>query len=474
MNIKENRKILIVLTFLIVLFLSLIFYLSYFTVFDAAKIKNHPANRREAMAEASIKRGSILDRNGEVLAYSDGEKYKYERHYNYPRIYSHVIGYSNKVAGKAGIEARYNSYLLGEEGSKTIKALKAFFNAKIDADMGDNVILTTNTLIQQKARNLLEKTGKAGAIVALDPKTGEILSLVSYPDFSSETIDKDSAALIEQNEGALYNRATKSLFPPGSTFKIVTAAALLESDINQNYKDTGEESLGGHPIRNAGQEVYGNINLNTAFTHSVNTYFANKAMEMGKDHLGEVAEKFMFNKKFDFDLEMKVSECNYKNWDKQQLAAAGIGQADVTATPLEMCMIGSAVANNGKIMKPYIVQSVVSPDGTKVLTNEPILLSTAMSEEDAQKINKMMVNVVNRGSGKRARVRTAQVAGKTGTAQKNVKDGTNDAWFVGFAPAKDPKICVAVIVQNVKDYGGKIAAPIAGELIDYALKNMEE
>lgn len=473
MNFKENRKILVLLVFLILLFMSLIFYLSYFTIFLSADIKDHHANRRDFLEEAAIKRGTILDRNGDVLAYSDGEQYKYERHYTYPIIYSHVVGYSNKVTGKAGIESKYNKYLLGEEGSQTLKSLKSFFNKKLDPKAGDNVVLTTHTGIQQRSRDLLDKSGESGAIVTMNPKTGEILSLVSYPDFNSQTVDKDQAAIVEQNKAAFYNRATQSLFPPGSTFKIVTAAGILENDINQNYKDTGEEASGGHPIRNSGQKVYGEVDLNEAFTFSVNTYFANKAMALGKDKFGEMSEKFMFNKKFDFDLSMNPSKFEYKNWDKQAVASAGIGQGDVLATPLQMCMVASTIANGGNMMKPYIVSSVVSNDGTSVLTHEPEVLSNVMNEQNANLIRDMMVNVVNKGSGKSARIRRAQVAGKTGTAQKSSQSAANDAWFVGFAPADDPQICVAVVIQNVEDYGGKVAAPIAANIIDYALRNME-
>lgn len=473
MNLKENRKILILLVFLILLFMSLIFYLSYFTIFVAGDLKDHPANRRDSMQESAIKRGSILDRSGEVLVYSEGEEYKYERHYVYPVIYSHVIGYSNKVSGKSGIESKYNKYLLGQNGSQTVKAIKAFFDRSIEPKTGDNVVLTTHTGLQQKSRDLLHKTGESGAIVAMNPKTGEILSMVSYPDFNSQTIDKDSAAIVEQNKGAFYNRATQSLFPPGSTFKIVTAASILETGTNQNYKDTGEESAGGHPIKNAGQKIYGDVNLNSAFTYSVNTYFASKAMDMGANDFGKVAEKFMFNKKIDFDLNTNVSKFDYASWDKQALASAGIGQGDVLSTPLEMCMVTSAIANGGNIMQPYLVGSIMSPNGKIIYQREPEILSNATSEENANIIKDMMVNVVNKGSGKTANIRRAQIAGKTGTAQKSIQGGTNDAWFVGFAPADDPQICVAVVIQNVQDYGSKVAAPIAAEVIDYALRNME-
>lgn len=474
MNKKENRKILVILTFLIVLLVALIAYLSYFTFFVAADIKDHPANRRDAMEEAGILRGKIFDRDGNILAYSQGEKYKYDRVYNYPVIYSHILGYSNKISGKAGIELNYNKYLLGKEGSKTIKAIKAFFNRKIDVDAGDDIYLTTNTAIQQKSRELLVKSGYAGAVVVMKPNTGEVLALASYPDFNSQTIDKDYAALVEQNEGALFNRATKSLIAPGSTFKIVTTAAILENGINQQYNDTGEESGGGHAIRNSMQAVYGQVGLQEAFAHSINTYFANKAMVLGNNKMGEMAEKFWFNRSLDFELGVERSYFDYKSWDKQALASAGIGQGDVTATPLEMCMVASTIANGGNMMQPYLVSGIKPSGGDFEVHNEPTIISNVMPEESAEKIKNMMVDVIKYGSGKKAAIRGVKVAGKTGTAQKNVKEGINNAWFVGFAPADNPEICVSIVIQDVKGYGGSVAGPIAGELMSYALEEMKE
>ncbi|MGO1579973.1 MAG: peptidoglycan D,D-transpeptidase FtsI family protein [Peptoniphilaceae bacterium] len=479
MNIKENKKILILLIFLIVLFMSLIVYLSYFTIFKASEVIDNPANRRDYIDIAGIKRGSILDRRGEVVAFSDGEKYNYVRHYPYPNIYSHVIGYNSKTRGNSALESSYNKELLGLGESRTLKTIKAFFDKKVSLDKGNDLVITIDTKIQQKSRDLLDDLGEKASIVVMNPKSGEILSLVSYPDFNVETIDKDYASIVKQNNGAFYNSAIQGGYAPGSTMKLITAASIIENDIDQNYKDEGEESLGGHPIRNAGNKEYGRIDLNKAFTFSVNTYFANKAILLGNERLGQSAEKFMFNKKIDFDLNtsssrLSVSKFNYNKWDNQALASAAIGQADVLATPLQMCMVASSIANEGKMMQPYIVSSIRGADGSEIMTREPKVLSQAVLPETAEEIKDMMINVVRRGSGKAASLRSVQVAGKSGTAQRSIDNNDYNAWFIGFAPADNPQVAVAIVVENVDSLGGEIAAPIARDIIRYSLSELNK
>ncbi|RVU54929.1 peptidoglycan D,D-transpeptidase FtsI family protein [Anaerosphaera multitolerans] len=472
MKLKENKKILILLVFLIVLFMSLVVYLSYFTIFKASAIVDHSANRRGILQEQSIRRGTIYDRNNEVIAYSEGEKGNYQRHYSYPTIYTHSLGYYSRVHGKSGIESRFDKYLSGREGNKTIKAIKAFFNKDIDPNVGDSVKMTTDTNITQKSRDILDDFGGEGAIVVMNPKTGEVISLVSYPDFNLQNIDADFDALREQNKGSFFNRATQSSFAPGSIFKIITSAAILESGVDQNYHDTGEESFGGGlPIRNAQQKAYGYINLNSAFTYSVNTYFANKAVEMGNEKLGEVSEKFMFNKDISFDLNVKPSKFNYQEAENRSLAEAAIGE-NQTTTPLHMCMMASAIANGGNMMKPYLVSDVISTDGSSVIKVEPEVLSEAVSPENAEIIKNMMISAVNKGSAKAASVRGTQVAGKTGTSQSS--STMNTTWFVGFAPADNPQVCVAIVVKDVDKLAGEVAAPLGGELIDYSLKQLNK
>lgn len=476
MKKSENKRILILLLFLIVMLLAPIVYLSYFTVFKAKEVINHPANGRKVLAENSIKRGNIYDRDGNLLAYSTGEKYKYQRIYNQPIIYSHIIGYSNKIVGRYGIEDKYNDVLLGKNGSKLIKTLKSFFNKKIDLYTGDNITLTTNTDLQKKTRSVLLEHFPKGAIVIMNPKTGEILSLVSLPDFDSQNIAQDMSRINEENNGALFNNATRGKYAPGSVFKILTAAAIIESGINQNYNDKGVEKIDeGREFKNSGNAVYGRVGLKTAFTKSINTYFARKAVDSGLDNMSRLSDRFMINKKINFDLRLNDSTWNYnrKGFDNTALASAGIGHDDILVTPLEMALMTSVIANEGVMMHPYLVKSIDGADGKNIERITPEVLSEVMDKSVADQIRDMMVNVVNVGTGKEAYQRGYKIAGKTGTAQFNIKEGKNNAWFIGFAPYDDPKVAIAVVIPNVSEYGGDAAAPIAGELLKYALDTIK-
>lgn len=476
MKASENKRILVLLIFLIILLLAPIVYLTYFTIFKAQDAIKNPANKRPMMAENAVKRGNIYDRDGNVLAYSTGEKFQYQRVYNYPVIYSHIVGYSNKIVSKYGIEKEYNSYLLGKEGSKLLKTFKSIFNKKLDLNMGDSLILTTNTELQKKTRSVLGENNEKGSVVIMNPKNGEILSMVSLPDFNSQNIAQDMAQINKNNNGALFNNSTLGKFAPGSVFKIVSADAILESGISQNYNDKGTEKIdNGREFKNSTGKAYGRINLKTAFTHSVNTYFVRKTVDVGLDIYSNICQKFMINKKVDFDLPLETSTWDYnrQGFDKTALGSAGIGHDNILVTPLEMCMITSAIANDGVMMKPHLVKAINGSDGKNILINNPEVLSECTSKENANIIKNMMVNVVNNGTGTEAYVKGYQVAGKTGTAQLNIQEGTNNAWFVGFAPANDPKIAIAVVIPNVSDYGGEVAAPIARKLIKFALDNID-
>lgn len=476
MKKTENKRILILLLFLIILLLAPIIYLSYFTVFKASEVIANPANRRKILAENSIKRGNIYDRDGNLLAYSTGEKYKYQRIYNQPIIYSHIIGYSNKIVGKYGLEERYNDVLLGRSESKFVKTLKSLVNKKVDLYTGDNITLTTDTNLQKKARSVLSDNFEKGALVMMNPKTGEILSLVSLPDFDSQNIAKDMTKINEENNGALFNNATRGKYAPGSVFKILTAAAIIESGVNQSYLDTGVEKIDdGREFKNSGNAVYGRVGLKTAFTKSINTYFARKAVSSGLDSMSSLADRFMINKKVDFDLRLNESTWNYNRngFDNTALASAGIGHDDILVTPVEMALMASTIANDGVMMKPHLVKSVDGVDGKNIEKFTPEVLSEVLDKSVSNQIKDMMVSVVNDGTGKEAYHSGYKIAGKTGTAQFNIKEGKNNAWFVGFAPYDDPKVAIAVIIPNVSEYGGDAAAPIAGELLKYALDTIK-
>ena len=476
MNNKDNKRILLLLVFLIILLLSPIVYLTYFTIFEANNIVDHPANRRANLKENSVKRGSIFDRNQEVLAYSNGKKYNYHRIYNYPVIYSHIIGYSDKIVDKYGLEKEMNDYLIGKNGSKILKIFKSAFNSDYDQYTGDSITLTTDTNLQRKTRSVLAENFDRGSVVMMNPKTGEVLSMVSLPDFNSQNIAKDMAEINTANNGALFNSSTKGRFAPGSVFKIITTEAILESGISQGYNDRGPEKIDeGREFKNAGGGIYGRVNLNEAFTKSINTYFVRKAIDVGLDNMSSVAKKFMINEKVEFELPLEISTWNYTRdgFDRTALGSAGIGHDSVLVTPLEMCLITSTIANDGIMMQPHIVSRIDSSDGKNILRNSPTVLSEALPKENAEKIAKMMQNVVNNGTGTEAYQRGYKIAGKTGTAQIDLDRGTNNAWFVGFAPADDPQVAIAVVIPGIKNSGGEVAAPIAGELLKYAIDNLQ-
>ncbi|MDU1829230.1 penicillin-binding transpeptidase domain-containing protein, partial [Anaerococcus sp.] len=259
------------------------------------------------------------------------------------------------------------------------------------------------------------------------------------------------------------NRATAGLYRPGSTFKIVTASSILDNNIDQNYTDQGSESIQNFKIKNFGDQVFGALDLRKAFIYSVNTYFAAKTDAIGKEAFSKTTDKFMFNQSYPFDLEKYDSIIPYKELNKVDLAMTGFGYGKSQVTPLHMAMVTSAIANDGKMMQPYMVAEIISKDDKKIYKAKEKVLSKVTDKDTAETIRDMMVDVVNEGTGKAAYINGIQVAGKTGSADKS--NGLIDAWFVGFAPAYDPQIAVAIVLEDSRDTGGVTAAPIARDLM---------
>lgn len=470
MNKSELRRIVILMVGLIALFLGAIVYLTYFYLFEAETVRNHPSNRRGYIEEAQIKRGDIYDRNGELLATSKGEPGHYHREYTYPTLYSHMIGYSHPSLGKSGLEASHNDDLLNRNSNRAIVQISNWLSNKKQG--GNSLILTVDTQVQSKARELLEENAERGSIVVMNPKTGEIYAMASLPDFNAMSVAEDWNSLQKNKAGALLNRSINGRYPPGSTFKIITAASLLDSNLNLNYDDKGLQTIDGREFKNAEGSIYGNVDLKDAITHSINTYFVSKGAKLGKERLGSTADQFYFNKKIPFDLPVSPSVFDYKkNIPKTTLAASAIGQGDVLVTPLHMAMVASTVANDGKMMEPILVKEVEDPKGKSIRKHEPKVLQDSISEETAKKLNEFMLSVVQNGTGKRAAMRRVKVAGKTGTAEN--ASGENHAWFIGYAPANDPQVAVAVIVEQAGRSGGSVAAPMARDIIAYALNNID-
>lgn len=472
MNKSELKRIVILMTGLIALFLGAIIYLSYFYIFEADTVRNHPSNRRGYIEEAQIKRGDIYDRNGELLATSKGEPGHYHREYSYPILYSHIIGYSHPSLGKSGLEASRNDDLLNRNSNRAIVLISNWLsNKKQD---GNSLILTIDTQVQSKAREILEENAERGSIVVMNPKTGEVYAMVSLPDFNAMSVAEDWNSLQENKAGALLNRSINGRYPPGSTFKVITAASIsiLEGNMDLSYEDKGIQTIDGRDFKNAEGAVYGNVDLKDAMTHSVNTYFVSKGAALGKEKLGSTADQFYFNKKIPFDLPVSPSVFDYKkNIPKTTLAASAIGQGDVLVTPLHMAMVASAVANDGKMMEPILVREVEDPKGKSIRKHDAKVLQESIGEETAKTLNEYMISVVENGTGKRAAMRRTKVAGKTGTAEN--ASGENHAWFIGYAPANDPQVAVSVIVEQAGRSGGSIAAPMARDIMAYALNNID-
>lgn len=463
----ENKRIISVLIVFSSLFIGLVGYMSYFQVFRAQKIKYNSYNKRLWINEEYVVRGSILDRNGRVLAYSERQGEDIRRYYKYGRLYSHIIGYSFREYGKAGLELTYNNQLLNINENS---AIHEFINIVAPPTVGNNLELTIDHGLQEKTRSLLQ--GKKGAVVSMNPKTGEIYSMVSLPDFDVSRLKEDWNDITDDPNSPFVNRAIQGLYPPGSTFKIITTVgALNTNNLNLEYDCVGSVNVHGYTFSDYQGKAHGNLDLMNALVYSCNTYFTSKSSDIGKETIGQVAEGFMFNNKIPFDLPVKTSLFPRRdNIDKTELAAASIGQGRVLATPLNMLLVASGIANNGEIVQPYLVKNIISKDGKVLRTTRAETLSRGTDTIIANEVKDMMVGVIRYGTGTNGSIRNVQVAGKTGTAEN--QSGKSHAWFVGFAPADDPKIAVAVVLEEEGSTGGRSAAPIARDLIIYALNNI--
>ena len=461
-----NKRLVFVMVFFVALFMTLALYLVYFQLFKRADIENDSHNRRLWVNEDNIKRGSIYDRNGNILAYSeedsDGSQY---RVYNYGKSASSVTGYSSKTYGKTGIEKSYNKELLALSGEN----LSNFRKMVVKNDTGYDVHLSLDQNIQEIVYEYMQDF--KGSCVVMNPKTGEVLALVSNPSYDPNSVDEDWDFLIQNTDGPLVNRATSGSYRPGSTFKIVTATGVLNYNLDTSYNDTGVETIQGYDIKNFADQTFGMVNLRSAFVNSINTYFASETNDLGRDNYEELAEKFMINRDYDFDMDKNNAIIPFDDLNQVDLAMTGFGYGKTQITPLHMAMITSAIANEGKMMQPRLVTKVVDKDGKIIEEKEDKVLSEVTSVENANYIRDMMVSVVNEGTGTSAYLDSVQIAGKTGTADK--ENNLLDAWFVGFAPAYDPDIVIALVVEDSDDTGGVVAAPIARDILSSIYQTIE-
>ena len=439
------------------LFALLVANLTLIMVVQANYYQNMPGNNHTLAKESRTERGTISTYDGVILAQSvQQEDGTYERVYPAGNLATHVVGYASTQFGTSGIEAAENDTLKGQQNyaswTDVLNSLAGI------GGVGNDVTLTLNSKIQQAAQDAL--SGYAGACVVMDPETGAVLGMASSPTYDAA----DFAAEIEKananpdGESTLLNRAIQTLYAPGSTFKIVTLATALEDGVASEdtvFSSPGTMDIGNAPVTNFNKNSYGDITLARATELSSNTVFGQLGVEMGAEKLVDGADKFGFNRKIDFTLSTATSlMAEPDEMTKWELAWSAAGEpvnpqnhpspAGPQATVLEMALVGCAIANDGAIMNPYLVEGVYNANGERSFTATPNKFLQAVSKETANRVKDVLKGVVTDGTGTAAALPGVEVAGKTGTAEK---ENGNDSWFVGMAPADNPRVVVAINLE---------------------------
>lgn len=462
---KEFAK----MTYLFVtLFLALISYIVYFNVFRAKTIVNSPYNvRQDAFADRII-RGSITDRDGEVLAETQvGEGGTENRVYPYGAAFAHVVGYSNETAGKSGLESIENSELLTSNAFFAEKFLNEF---KDEKNHGDTVVTTLDAGLQQAAYNALGEN--RGAIMVMEASTGKILAMVSGPSYDPNTIAQDWEALnADSAYSPLLNRVTQGAYAPGSTFKIVTALEYMrEHPDYQNYSYNCEGSITYEDItiRCFDSTVHGLEDLRSSFANSCNSSFANIGLMLDRNSYRATAEELLFNKKLPSVLDYsKSSFVVDENTSDGEMMMTAMGQGNTLVSPYHMALITQAIANGGTLMEPYLVDKVTNYKGTEIRKNVPKSYKKLMTSEEASQLKDYMRAVVDEGTATMLSGQSYSVAGKTGTAEYSMTDGEKThSWFVGFTNLDNPELVISVIIEGYDGNAGAKAVPIAKQVLD--------
>ncbi|NYE36318.1 peptidoglycan glycosyltransferase [Nocardioides cavernae] len=480
-----NKPIRVVSVFCLLLFLALLVNATYLMYVRSDALSEDPNNRRVITATFSRERGAILvGKDAIARSVPSDDKYKFQRTYSQPFKYAPITGYFSWY-DQTGVERSQNEVLSGDDSRLFVTRLVDLLS---NSDpKGGNVQLTINAAAQDAAWEGLEALpGDAqGAVVALQPTTGRVLAMASTPTFDPNkfashdfgAVRDISEQLNDDPRDPLINRATGTTLPPGSTFKLVTAAAAIESG---NY-DADSMVPGGFQfklpqstavIRNhdGGNCGGDRITMTQAMQVSCNVTFLSLANDLGVEAMADQAEKFGFNDTSLEDLGGQAESLYPRDMDPPQTAMSGIGQSNVTATPLQMAMVAAAIANDGDVMRPYVVDEVRAPNLSVLDRTDPQSISKAISSTTAEELTKMLVATVDSGTATPAQIPGVEVAGKTGTAQ-STPERPPYAWFVSFAPADDPQVAVAVLVQSSDTSrdeiaGGRLGGPIAKAIME--------
>lgn len=477
-----NRELKRVSGVILIMFVALMLSTTTIAVFQVDNLRDHDKNVRTLYESYSAERGAILVA-GEPIALSVpvNDRYKFQRVYTDPELYAAVTGYFTLNQGTTGIEGSLNNYLSGTATDQFLSKINAILTGQ--DPKGSAVELTIDPTVQQAAWDALGDHN--GSIVALDPATGAILAMVSKPSFDPNRLaaHNESEVIATYNEllsdpsNPLFNRAISgNLYHPGSVFKILVAAAAFDSgqftpESQFPNPATLQLPLSSSVITNAGNGKCGSgetVSIADALRLSCNIPFAQLGLALGQDELRKYAEKFGFGA--ELGIPQTVTPSIFpSSLDDPQLMLSSFGQADVRVTPLQIAMMTAAIANGGDIMQPTLVQSIIAPDLTILDGFQPRVWATPIRSSTAATLSALMVNNVNNGAASNGRISGIDVGGKTGTAQNGEGDPYT-LWFTGFAPADNPKVAIAVVIDDGgRSFGNAVAAPIAKKVIEAVL-----
>ena len=487
-----NRQIAHVGIAALVLLASLVVGTTYWQTWANAGLADRQDNAIRLVAQFSIKRGKIYAADGRTLLATNvvkhvGGQTLYFRRYPTGPVFADVVGYSTQTRNQTGVERSMNDFLTGANSNLDTVFHDALDKLKGSTITGNNVILTLRPGIQALALRALQ--GKCGAVVALNPSTGQVYALASSPTYNPNLIERHYQQAIRSGGkcGGLLNRATQGKYQPGSSFKVVTATAALNTGRftpDSSFYDPGYCVEYGKKVHNAGNpeapETFGNVTLFTGLEHSINSVFCNVGKALGAGTILDYAKRFGFyklppletpeNERAASGLYFHGRLFDPKHPETQvDPGRLAFGQERLQVTPLQMAMVAATVANHGALMEPHVVQRVVSPAGKTIERTKPHQLAQVMKPEVASELTSMMQAVVTGGTGTEAAIPGIPVAGKTGTAETGVGN-IYTAWFIAFAPADHPKVAVAVVVENQPGgFGGAVAAPIAKQVMEALL-----
>ena len=464
-RMDNKREIYVTGFFFAAVFAVLIGYLGYFTATSQEQMINNSYNSRQEILLSRNYRGTIYSRDGEVLAETVLDEMQNEmRVYPFGDLFAHIVGYSTK--GRMGVEALANFYLINTHTSLRNKAANDAAGVK---NPGDNVYTTLDVKIQEVADDQLNVY--KGAVVVTEVATGKILAMVSHPDFDPNQIGEIWDSIVENKDSSvLLNRATQGLYPPGSTFKIITALEYIRENPDTyntySYQCTGTFTARGSRISCYHGTKHGEVSFERSFAKSCNSSFANIGMGLDRERFEVTLEGLLFDQPLPLTLSYTESKVTIsKDTSTDEMLQTSIGQGKTQITPLHLNMITSAIANDGVLMKPYVIDRVENDAGHVIKSYYPDSYGQLMDVSEAEILKGLMTAVVEGGTASKLSGQSYTAAGKTGSAEYNDTKTDSHAWFTGFAPAEEPEVCVTIIVEGAGS-GGDYAVPIARRIFD--------